>query len=229
MDARTARTADRHPQHRRGREDLRPRRRRGTNRRRHNPAALDTATAPIRSGRPDRHRPHRRHSGPGCRVRNAGQRADGTAGRLPPPVEEPIPGLKRYRVASKIIKGQGLGGTDDEWVVIEPVHRAIELLEQLHDDPRDGALLLSRFSFRVRYLWFRDLGEFPGRSPPRTRPDPRRTGDTAYAQQDGRVGDGLPARRGSRSKTAPQTYRCGNYRGLCCSTGRRSGGVAGAK
>jgi len=70
-------------------------------------------------------------------------------------VEEPIPGLKRYRVASKIIKGQGLGGTDDEWVVIEPVHRAIELIEQLHDDPRDGALLLSRFSFRVRYLWLR--------------------------------------------------------------------------
>jgi hypothetical protein len=46
------------------------------------------------------------------------------------PVEEPIPGLKRYRIASKIIKGQGLGGTDGEWVVIEPVHRAIELLEQ---------------------------------------------------------------------------------------------------
>lgn len=71
------------------------------------------------------------------------------------PIEEPIPGLKRYRIASKIIKGQGLGGTDDEWVVIEPVHRAIELLEQLHDDPRDGVLLLSRFNFRVRYLWFR--------------------------------------------------------------------------
>ncbi|OFJ51118.1 hypothetical protein BEL07_24400 [Mycolicibacterium grossiae] len=70
-------------------------------------------------------------------------------------VEEPISGLKRYRLASKIIKGQGLGGTDDEWVVIEPVHRAIELIEQLHDDPRDGVLLLSRFSFRVRYLWFR--------------------------------------------------------------------------
>ena len=70
-------------------------------------------------------------------------------------VEEPIPGLKRYRIASKIIKGQGLGGADDEWVVIEPVHRAIELIEQLHDDPRDGVLLLSRFNFRVRYLWFR--------------------------------------------------------------------------
>jgi len=70
-------------------------------------------------------------------------------------IEEPISGLKRYRVASKIIKGQGLGGADDEWVVIEPVHQAIQLLEQLHHDPRDGVLLLSRFNFRVRYLWFR--------------------------------------------------------------------------
>ena len=85
MDARTARTADRHPQRCRDREDLRPQRRRGTHYRRRNPAALDTATAPIRSGRPDRHRPHRGHRRPGRRVRNAGQRADGTAGRLPPP------------------------------------------------------------------------------------------------------------------------------------------------
>jgi hypothetical protein len=51
------------------------------------------------------------------------------------PVEEPIPGLKRFRVASKIVKGQPLGGTDDEWVIIEPAYRAIELAEQLHDDP----------------------------------------------------------------------------------------------
>lgn len=72
------------------------------------------------------------------------------------PIEEPIPGLMRYRIASKIVKGQPLGGTDDEWVVIEPVHRAVELIEQLHDDPRDDALLLSRFSFRVRYIWFRN-------------------------------------------------------------------------
>ena len=76
-------------------------------------------------------------------------------------VEEPIPGLKRYSVVSKIIKGQGLGGTDDKWVVIEPVHQAIELIEKLHDDPRDDALLLSRFSFRVRYLWFRSWVNSP--------------------------------------------------------------------
>lgn len=72
------------------------------------------------------------------------------------PVEEPIPGLKRFRVASKIVKGQPLGGTDDEWIVIEPAYRAIELAERLHDDPHEGALLLSRFAFQVRYTWFRN-------------------------------------------------------------------------
>ncbi|WP_329370967.1 site-specific integrase [Streptomyces sp. NBC_01483] len=72
------------------------------------------------------------------------------------PPEEPVPGLLRYRVASKVVKGQPLGGTDDEWVVIEPVHRAIGLLEQLHEDPTDGALLLGRFAFNIRYQWFKN-------------------------------------------------------------------------
>ena len=66
------------------------------------------------------------------------------------------PGLVRYRLAGKVIKGQPLGGTQDQWVVIEPVYRAVELAEQLHDDPRDGVPLLGRFAFDVRYKWFRD-------------------------------------------------------------------------
>ncbi|WKN60192.1 site-specific integrase [Rhodococcus opacus] len=77
------------------------------------------------------------------------------------PVEEPIPGLKRFRIASKIVKGQPLGGTDDEWVVIEPAYRAIELAEQLHDNPHEGALLLGRFAFDVRYTWFRNWVNSP--------------------------------------------------------------------
>jgi hypothetical protein len=71
------------------------------------------------------------------------------------PLQEPGPGLVRYRLASKVIKGQPLGGTEDQWVVIEPVYRAVELAEQLHDDPRDGAPLLGRFAFYVRCKWFR--------------------------------------------------------------------------
>ncbi|WNI28469.1 site-specific integrase [Streptomyces sp. ITFR-6] len=77
------------------------------------------------------------------------------------PPEEPVPGLHRYRLASKIVKGQPLGGTDDEWVVIEPVYRAVELAEDLHDDPKDGALLFGRFAFTVRYQWFRNWVNSP--------------------------------------------------------------------
>ncbi|MFI9324863.1 hypothetical protein ACIGXI_34495 [Kitasatospora aureofaciens] len=69
------------------------------------------------------------------------------------PLEEPTPGLTRYRLASKVVKGQPLGGTDDEWVVIEPVYRAVELAEDLHDDRHEGALLFGRFAFSVRYKW----------------------------------------------------------------------------
>ncbi len=72
------------------------------------------------------------------------------------PAGQYAPGLARYRLASKVVKGQPLGGTDDEWVVIEPVFQAIELAEQLHHDPRDGTPLFGRFAFTVRYRWFRD-------------------------------------------------------------------------
>ena len=65
-------------------------------------------------------------------------------------------GLFRYRLAGKVVKGQPLGGTDDEWVVIEPAYRAVQLLEQLHDNPQVGAPLLGRFSFKDRYKSFRN-------------------------------------------------------------------------
>lgn len=65
-------------------------------------------------------------------------------------------GLVRYRLASKVIKGQQLGGLADEWVVIEPAYRAAQLLEQLHDNPENGVPLLGRFAFDVRCTWFRN-------------------------------------------------------------------------
>lgn len=71
------------------------------------------------------------------------------------PPENHGDGLVRYRLASKVVKGQPLGGTNDEWVVIEPAYRAVRLLEQLHDNPDDGAPLLGRFAFDVRHKWFR--------------------------------------------------------------------------
>jgi len=70
--------------------------------------------------------------------------------------EELGPGMIRYRLAGKLIKGQPLGGTRDEWVVIEPAYHAAELAGQLHDDPADGTLLFGRIAFAVRYKWFRN-------------------------------------------------------------------------
>ncbi len=65
-------------------------------------------------------------------------------------------GMTRYRVKSKLIKGQPLGGTDEEWVVIEAVHDAIGLAEQLSCfiGVPDG-LIFGPFSFEQRYPWFR--------------------------------------------------------------------------
>ena len=78
-----------------------------------------------------------------------------TAGCRRPP-EAVRPGLVRYRLASKVIKGQPLGGVADEWVVTEPVHTAAALAEQLLDDPGDDTPLFGRFAFQVRYKWFRN-------------------------------------------------------------------------
>jgi integrase len=74
--------------------------------------------------------------------------------RRPPQIYGPD--LVRYRLASKVVKGQPLGGLDDEWVVIEPVYRAVELAERVHDDPRAGAPLFGRFAFEVRHQWLRN-------------------------------------------------------------------------
>ncbi|MFD5650570.1 site-specific integrase [Streptomyces sp. NPDC127039] len=47
-----------------------------------------------------------------------------------PPLEI-APGLFRYRLAGKLIKGQPLGGVRDEWVVTREVYEAIEVAERL--------------------------------------------------------------------------------------------------
>jgi hypothetical protein len=62
-------------------------------------------------------------------------------------------GLTRYRLAGKLVKGQGLGGIDEEWVVVEEADRAVALAEQLSDG--DGEVF-GRFCFNVRYPRFRD-------------------------------------------------------------------------
>jgi integrase len=66
-------------------------------------------------------------------------------------------GLTRYRLKNKLVKGQPLGGTREEWVVIEAVHEAIGMAEQLSlltGVPED--LVFGRFAFGARYYWLRD-------------------------------------------------------------------------
>jgi hypothetical protein len=47
------------------------------------------------------------------------------------PLREFKPGLFRYSLASKRIKGEQWGGVADEWVVIESAYRAVELATRL--------------------------------------------------------------------------------------------------
>ncbi|HEY3690544.1 MAG TPA: hypothetical protein VGL46_09590 [Pseudonocardiaceae bacterium] len=79
---------------------------------------------------------------------------------LPP--EQISEGLVRYRLASKLIKGQEWGGVRDEWVVIEPAYRAVELATRLaaqlnftsnNYDPQKS--VFSRFNLSSRFSSFR--------------------------------------------------------------------------
>jgi len=66
-------------------------------------------------------------------------------------------GMTRCRLKSKLVKGQPLGGTSEEWVVIEAVHDAIGMAEQLSRFTGvPGDLVFGRFNFDLRYPWFRD-------------------------------------------------------------------------
>lgn len=47
------------------------------------------------------------------------------------PPQEIAPGLFRYRLTGKLIKGQPLDGVQDEWVVTREVYEAIQVAEQL--------------------------------------------------------------------------------------------------
>ena len=115
--------------------------------------------------------------------------------------------------------------SDDEWVVVEPAFRAVELIEQLYDDPRDDVPLFSRFSFRVRYIWFRNwvnssAGERLGLAPiPEGPVSLRMLRRTIALELAYRPGGVLAA------KIAAQAYRNRNNRRLCRPPGWRSSRV----
>ncbi|KIX80001.1 hypothetical protein SF12_00665 [Streptomyces sp. MBRL 601] len=65
-------------------------------------------------------------------------------------------GLTRHRVRSKRIKGVKHGGEWDEWVVVEEVHQALELMFRLLDDPEEETHLIGQhnlhYGWRIHYL-----------------------------------------------------------------------------
>jgi integrase len=71
-------------------------------------------------------------------------------------------GMTRYRLKSKLIKGQPLGGSSEEWVVIKAVCDAIGMAEQLSRIISiPGDLVFGPFNFERRYPWFRDWVNSP--------------------------------------------------------------------
>ncbi len=78
-------------------------------------------------------------------LRRGCQRRTGGAGA------EPV----RYRLRSKLVKGQPLGGINDEWVVTAETFRAIESADQLCLDDDPNALLFGRLNFQHLYQCFR--------------------------------------------------------------------------
>ena len=139
------------------------------------------------------------------------------------PPEQYGDGLVRYRLASRIVKGQPLGGTPDEWVVIEPTYQAAQLLERLHDDPQPGNPLLGRLAFDVRCTWFRNWVNGPSGQRLGLAPIPDDpVGKPASPAQNPGDRARLPARRRPRRETAPETYRRRDHGRLRIPAGRRS-------
>ena len=74
---------------------------------------------------------------------------------LPP--QEVTPGLARYRITGKVIKGAPPGGAADQWVVTKEVYDAIAVAAQLsRTGPDDDAPLFGRFTFSLLFRTFRN-------------------------------------------------------------------------
>lgn len=90
----------------------------------------------------------------------AGELMELTTQSCPPPREHGE-GLFRYSLASRRIMGEKLGGVADEWVVIEPAYRAVELATRLsHSEKgmshfRPESSIFGRFEFLTRFNTFR--------------------------------------------------------------------------
>ncbi|MFZ0383138.1 MAG: hypothetical protein WAL38_35280, partial [Solirubrobacteraceae bacterium] len=83
----------------------------------------------------------------------AGELMELTPGACLPP-RPTGPGLFRYVLGARRIKGAPFGGSADEWIVIEPAYRAVELAARLgRGDPDEP--IFGRFHFRTKLENFR--------------------------------------------------------------------------
>ncbi|MFE2727564.1 hypothetical protein [Kitasatospora sp. NPDC059327] len=81
-------------------------------------------------------------------------------------VDSPLPpttvagGTQRFRLGGKLIKGQDLGGVDEQWVVLEPAYRAVQLAARL-TRASTGQSVFSTSPMDHAYRWLRDWVNSP--------------------------------------------------------------------
>ncbi|WP_438293140.1 site-specific integrase [Streptomyces sp. HUAS TT7] len=64
-------------------------------------------------------------------------------------------GRVRYRLQSKLVKGQPLGGLREEWITVEEAYRAAGIAQELVDPGRRGGFLFGRFAVTAMIDAFR--------------------------------------------------------------------------
>ncbi|KOV36715.1 hypothetical protein [Streptomyces sp. H036] len=69
-------------------------------------------------------------------------------------------GTQRFRLGGKLIKGQELGGVDEQWVVLEPAYRAVQLAARLAR-PTAGESVFSTSGMDYAYRRLRDWVNSP--------------------------------------------------------------------
>jgi hypothetical protein len=80
--------------------------------------------------------------------------------RLPPVAYGP--GLVRYKIASRIVKGKPLGGQLDEWVVLKQAYDAVGILETLAGETKEpDTPLLRRYTPAAGFSEFRSWVNSP--------------------------------------------------------------------
>ena len=136
------------------------------------------------------------------------------------PVEEPTPGLMRYRLASKLVKGQPLGGTETNGSSSSPPTGPPRSPNSSTTTRARAHRCSAASTSTSATAWFRNWVNCPAGHACGLAADPRRTGQHADAAPDARARNGLPPRRIARSEdSAPQAHRAATTEGYASRPG----------